>query len=131
MFDHGRWSAWQNTMLPEKFVVTLNQNFVLVTKLRGSQTPCGSLTEIPRQSKGEQLPPSCTNNPDTRVLRRDHRKCQNYSKLKLEVHYKEFRSQGGDDSEEPDHSALPRGAGVLFLQQIGKLNLPKTASKVQ
>jgi hypothetical protein len=89
------------------------------------------LNRNPEAGEGEQLPPSCTNNPDTQVLRRDHRKCQNYSKLKLEVHYKEFRSQGGDDSEEPDHSALPRGAGVRFLQQIGKLNLTKAASKVQ
>ncbi len=35
------------------------------------------------------------------VLRRDGWGCQNCgSRLNLEVHHKEFRSQGGDDSEE-------------------------------
>ena len=35
------------------------------------------------------------------VLRRDGSRCQNCgSRSNLEVHHKEFRSQGGDDSEE-------------------------------
>jgi len=35
------------------------------------------------------------------VLRRDGWRCQNCdSRLNLEVHHKEFRSQGGDDTEE-------------------------------
>jgi hypothetical protein len=38
MLDHGRLSGWENTMLPEKLVIAVNQNFVMVAKLRGSQT---------------------------------------------------------------------------------------------
>ena len=57
------------------------------------------------------------------VLRRDGRRCQNCgSRSNLEVHHKEFRSQGGDDSEEnlitlcvKCHSILHRKAGVPFL----------------
>ena len=57
------------------------------------------------------------------VLGRDGWRCQNCgSRSNLEVHHKEFRSQGGDDSEEnlitlcvKCHSNLHREAGMPFL----------------
>jgi hypothetical protein len=48
-----------------------------------------------------RLDPELYERLQQQVLRRDGWRCQNYgSRSNLEVHYKEFRSQGGDDSEE-------------------------------
>jgi 5-methylcytosine-specific restriction endonuclease McrA len=57
------------------------------------------------------------------VLGRDGWRCQNRgSRSNLEVHHKEFRSQGGDDSEEnlitlcvKCHSIFHRETGVPFV----------------
>ena len=48
-----------------------------------------------------RLDPESTNNFEKQVLRRDGWRCQCCgNRSNLEVHHKEFRSQGGNDSEE-------------------------------
>jgi 5-methylcytosine-specific restriction endonuclease McrA len=55
---------------------------------------------LPKQSR-VRLDPELYERLRHEVLRRDGWRCQNCgSRSNLEVHHKEFRSQGGDDSEE-------------------------------
>src|SRR5207245_1683095 len=55
---------------------------------------------LPKQPR-LRLDPESYDGLREQVLRRDGWKCQNCgSMVNLEVHHQEFRSQGGDDSEE-------------------------------
>ena len=78
---------------------------------------------LPRQNH-VRLGPELYEQLREQVLRRDGWRCQSCgSRTNLEVHHKEFRSHGGDDSEEnlitlcvECHSILHGGGGVFFLE---------------
>jgi 5-methylcytosine-specific restriction endonuclease McrA len=78
---------------------------------------------LPKQPR-LRLDPESYERLRQQVLRRDGWRCQCCgSKSNLEVHHKDLRSQGGDDSEEnlitlcvECHSILHGGGGVFFLE---------------
>ncbi len=96
------------------------------------------MNRIPPKQPRRQLDPELYERLREQVLRRDGWRCQRCgARSNLEVHHKEFRSQGGDDSEQnlitvcsACHDCLHRGKCHRALRaRSGRLHFNDSSQK--